>query len=283
MGRYYDDKVSTAGLDPANPLFGPLKSSAEAIDDAESRFYRDRRDMFEELNFGSSVGSADDVEREYARLHKGLNVYEFRDEFDAVNPSRKSGSGTIRYVLATYERTTFASGFADLYVRGEEDDDGYSSFESTNDVLAYNRGAGKVQIDTLYDDVRAFTTGSITFDYFERDEDDDDGESFSPVLVNLGFGEVPRRWRAKGGYTSQDLQVMNIAGDAYESQVRPAIREYRENRRDYEANGGGPLVSDFYEGTPNFPYENFSGEENSYNRPQNLSAGLIDQARGFSS
>ena len=224
--------------------------------------------MFEELNEGGSIGSREDVEEAYARLHVGLNVYEYRSEFIAVNPDRKGLTGGTRYVFVPWELTQFASGMVTLYRSGDISD---------SRILNYQPGQGKVQIDTLYKNVRAFTTGS-TISGYHSDEDLD-----NPVTVHRGFGEVPIRWLKKVGYSAQDLQVMNVAGIAYEEQVRPKITTYDNRRRKYEENGGGPLISDFYEGTPDFPYEGFTGSRNSYNRPQALSAGLIDQARGFPS
>lgn len=288
MGRYYDDKVSVAGLDPANPFFSPIKQAALAINNAEEDFYKDRRDMFKELNDNNSVGNKDRVEAEYARLHTGLEVYDFKSAFDRTNPSRNQGrsSGGLdsyRYVYAPWELTTFEAGFADdVYELGEEDDDGDSQHELAEDVLNYHEGRGKVQIDTLYQDVRAFTTGRTKSGYFEKVDDDDDGDRYDSITVYEGFGEVPLAWKRKGSYSSHDLQVMNAAGTAYEEDVRPKINEYRQRLIDYEANGGGPLVFDFYEGTADFPYEGYTGESTTYNRPKNLSAGLIDQARGFS-
>ena len=77
MGRYYDDFVSLAGLNPANPVYADLISSANNIDRKERQFYKERRKMFKELNDGTEVGSVEDVEKKYANLHGGLNVYEF--------------------------------------------------------------------------------------------------------------------------------------------------------------------------------------------------------------
>ena len=285
MGRYYDDKVSVAGLDPANPFFSPIKQAALAINNAEEDFYEDRRDLFKELNGNNSVGNKDRVEAEYARLHTGLDVYDFKSTFNRANPSRRSGGGNdYRYVYAPWELTTFEAGFADdVYELGEEDDDGDSQYELAEDVLNYHEGRGKVGIDTLYQNVRAFTTSRTKRGYFERVDDDDDGYRYDSITVYEGFGEVPLAWERTGSYSSHDLQVMNAAGTAYEEDVRPKINEYRFRLIDYEANGGGPLVFDFYEGTADFPYEGYTGESTTYNRPRNLSAGLIDQARGFSS
>jgi len=284
MGRYYDDRVSVAGLDPANPFFSPIKQAALAINNAEEDFYEDRRDLFKELNGNNSVGNKDRVEAEYARLHTGLDVYDFKSTFNRANPSRRSGGGNdYRYVYAPWELTTFEAGFADdVYELGEEDDDGDSQYELAEDVLNYHEGRGKVGIDTLYQDVRAFTTGRRKSGYFERVDDDDDGYRYDSITVYEGFGEVPLAWERTGSYSSHDLQVMNAAGTAYEEDVRPKINEYRFRLIDYEANGGGPLVFDFYEGTADFPYEGYTGESTTYNRPRNLSAALIDQARGFS-
>ena len=255
MGRYYDDKVSVAGLDPANPFFSPIKQAADAIDRAEEDFYEDRRDMFKELNDNNSVGNKGRVEAEYARLHTGLDVYDFKSQFNKTNPSRNEGrrsggENVYRYVYAPWELTTFEAGYADdVYELGEEDDDGDALHELATDVLNYHEGRGKVQIDTLYQDVEAFSSGDRVNGYFEKIEDDD-GDFYDPITVFSGFGEVPLAWKRKGSYSSHDLQVMNAAGTAYEEDVRPKINEYRLRLIDYKQNGGGTLVFDFYEGTP---------------------------------
>ena len=283
MGRYYDDKVSTAGLDPANPFFGPIKQSALAINKAETNWYNQRSEMFEELNGGSKPASSAQVEAAYANLHSGLSVYDFKAVFNSVNPSKKSGLGYSRYVYVPWTLTQFDSGFAtDVYVMGAEDDDGDSLPEQVNDVLAYVVGAGKVQIDTLYTNLQAFTSGATKSGYFTLDSDDDDDFQI-PVTVYKGFGEVPHRWNAKSGYSSQKLQVMNAAGTSYNAFVGPKINAHNQNLSSYEASGGGPLVSDFYAGTPDFPYQGFQGSDVSYNKPQNLPTALIKEARGFTS
>jgi hypothetical protein len=285
MGRYYDDFVSTAGLNPANSVYADLISAANNVDRKESQFYKERRKMFKELNNGTEVGSVGDVEDEYADLCD-LDVYDFRSEFNRVAPARKAGSGIFRYVrVVPWESTEFTAGFAVLYKRGEEDDDGDSQFElADEEVLNYNTGAGKVNIDTLYPKVRAFDTKATypSNTYFELDEDADGDDVYESATVFNGFGEVPRRYNAKDGYTSQDLQVMGNAGEAYEELVRPAINEYFRYLGLYEAQGGGPLEFEFYTGTPDFPYQDYIGTRISYNRPAALSPGLIDLARGFS-
>jgi hypothetical protein len=287
MGRYYDDKISDAGLDPANAFFGPLMQAAERIDQAEEDWYERRRDMFKDLNGGNSVGGKGPVEIKYSQLRSGLSVYDFTKTFNDVNPTRRSGSG-IRYVQVPDDGRdenilTFGSPLSnDAYVL-EEDYGGDLNYLVADDVLEYTPRAGDTGIDTLYTNVRAFTSRSQASGYFEVDQDfNSDGYS-STIDVYVGFGEVPLAWNPKSGFSSQQLQVMRAAGSDYDSFVGPVINEYEDFLDKYADSGGGPLEDDFYEGTPDFPYDGFQGSDNSYNRPQNLQAELIKQARGFTS
>ena len=224
MGRYYNDKVNTTALDPANPFFGPIKQSALAINQAETDWYKQRSDMFKELNGGNSAGSPSQVEVKYANLKNGLSVYDFKATFNNVNPSAKASTGSIRYVHVPWVLTTFTDGFATNVLQlGEEDDDGDALYEVADDVLAYPEGAGKAEIDTLYTNLKAFSTYGTKSGYKTYGSGgfyDDDDYLYS-VTVYEGFGELPLRWNAKSGYSSQQLQVMNIAGSSYNSFVGP--------------------------------------------------------------
>ena len=283
MGRYYDDKISTAGLDPANPFFQALENAANAVDRAESDWYKRRRDGFDQLDFGDFNKTDGQVERKYAELVRGLSVYDFKSTFDSVGPSRKDETGVFRFVRNTFDNMGITEGYSsERYVEGEEDDDGNVSYVVADDVLRYHVGRGKGMVDTLYEDLSAFTTSSLSSKNFYRFIDDDEDPGHVRVFdVFRGFGEVPLAWKRKSGYSAQQLQVMNAAGNDYESQVRPTINAYNNTLAQYEGAGGGPLDSEFYTGTPDFPYEGYEGTNTSYNRPQNLERALIKETRGF--
>jgi len=298
MGRYYDDvvKSSLVGLDPANAFYGPLQSAANAVNTAEKNWYRRRRDMFDELDFGDDEKSSDEVEEKYANLKPGLSVYEFKSEFDRVNPQRKSASGSIRYVANTFDLSGITDGYADtsdtpIYEVEDEDEDGNLSFKLAEDprILRYQVGRGKGNIDTLYTDMKAFTSDRGPLDdkdYYvqEYDEEEDETTYVRFRDVFRGFGEVPLAWNRKSDYSDQQLQVMNAAGNDYEDEVRPVIRDYETALQNYRTNGGGDLTEDFYSSpNPDFPYENFQGSDNSYNRPKDLDRDLIKETRGFGS
>ena len=284
MGRYYDDKISLSGLDKLNPFFKPLENAAEAVDRAESDWYERRKDVFDELDFGDFRESANDVERKYSRLVAGLSVYEFKEKFDEVDPTRRPNTDDFRFVHNTFPTSGITDGYAtDIFVE-EEDDDGDTFFVVADNVLNYHRGKGKGSVDTLYDNLSAFRTSSTSDDEFYEFIDDDDPGYFETNNVFKGFGEVPLAWQSKSDYTSQQLQVMNAAGKDYNDQVGPKIEAYNQARANYESAGGGPLESEFYDGgTPDFLYQDFQGTSTSYNRPENLPAVLIKETRGFGS
>jgi len=285
MGRYYDDKVSLAGLDPANPIFGPLRQAAEDIERAEDNFFEQRQQVFAELDFVDDFSrSTSSIEQDYADLIN-VPVYEYKSTFNDVNPSRNTWNGTIRYVEDAFPASGISDGFATIfYVAGEEDDDGDFSFEVATNVLEYQVGRGKGSIDPLYTGLRAFVSTSSAATDFYVDTSDEDGESFSSSgAVKAGFGEVPLAWRAKGQYSSQQLGVMNAAGNAYEEQVRPVINAYDAKLLEYQNNGGGNLDSDFHSSdNPNFAWKDFQGSFKNYNRPGSLPANLVKQTRGLS-
>ena len=286
MGRYYDDKISLAGLDPANPSYQTLINAANAVDRAESNWYERRREGFDQLDFGDFNKSKGDVERKYAELVSGLSVYDFKSTFDRVGPSRKNATGVFRFVHNTFTNQGITDGYStERYEEGEEDDDGNIDYVISSDVLNYHVGRGKGNADTLYDDLKAFRTSSLSSKNFYRFDDDDEDPGFVRVSdVFKGFGEVPIAWKPKSGYSPQQLQVMNAAGTDYNLQVGPVIEQYKNVLDKYNKAGGGPLEFIFYDGgTPDFIYENFQGKNTSYNRPNNLESELIKETRGFGS
>ena len=283
MGRYFDDKISTAGLDPANPFYQALLNAASAVDRAESDWYKRRRDGFNQLDFGDFDKTDGQVERKYAELVSGLSVYDFKSTFNNVGPSRKNATNVFRFVHNTFDNMGITEGYStERYEETEEDEDGNVGYVLATDVLRYHVGRGKGNVDTLYDDLSAFRTSSRSSKDFYAYVDDDEDPGYVPVSdVFKGFGEVPLAWKRKSGYSAQQLQVMNAAGNDYESQVRPTITAYNNTLAQYEGAGGGPLDSEFFTGTPDFPYEGFEGTNTSYNRPQNLEPDLIKETRGF--
>ena len=283
MGRYFDEKISFAGLDPANPLFGPLRQAAEDIDRAESDFFKNRVKAFNQLDFDKFDVDASDVEEKYNNFID-VSVYEYKTTFNNINPPRNLATGTIRYVHDVFPLSGITDGYAtQFYVVVDDDEDGAVYGTATN-VLAYQTGRGKGAIDPLYPGLKAFHTTSKTSTTFYVDVEDEDGGIFKVPFNDVfkGFGEVPYAWQAKGQYSSRQLGVMNAAGNAYEEQVRPFIDTYEAALQAYNNAGGGPLVSDFYfSNDPDFPWKDFQGTNISYNRPDNLPADLIKQTRGL--
>ena len=284
MGRYYDEKISLDGLDPANPLFGPVIQAADQVDKKESEFYRLRRDLFEEMNFGSFNRDAVQVEFNYVAAVPNVSVWNFKNTFNSVNPSSYSGSGQTRIIWDQFDKVDFSSPLADVY-EVEEDDDGDNVFAPASDVHLYTVGRGEPNVDTLFTNLRIFTSnGFINVDppYFEFVDDDDDPGYYPVFSIYEGFGEVPYHWRPKSGFSSQQLQIMNAAGNAFDAIVGPAINDYNSKWNQYMNSGGGNLDEDFYTGgTPNAPWQNFQGSSVSYNRPKDLPSALIKEARGL--
>jgi len=284
MGRYYDEKISLDGLDPANPFFGPVTQAALNVDAQESAFYRSRRDLFNEMDFGNFNRDEVQVEFSYVAAIPTVSVWNFKNTFNSVNPSSYSGGGQTRLVRDSFDNVDFTSPLADVY-EVEEDDDGNNIFFQSSEVHLYTMGRGEPNIDTLFTNLRVFTSNSFTdkfppyFEYVDFDED----PGYYPLFdVYEGFGEVPHHWQPKSGFTSQQLQIMNAAGTAFNAIVGPAINDFQSKYNQYFDSGGGNLDEDFYSGgTPNAPWQNFQGSSVSYNRPQNLPAALIKQARGL--
>jgi len=282
MGRYYDDKVTLAGLDPANPLFGPLRQAAEDIERAEDDFFKNRVEVFNELDFDDFDESASDVEKKYEDLID-IPIYEYKSTFNDINPSRNIATGAIRYVHDVFELTDITDGYATgFFIEIDDDEDG-AVYGVAENVLAYQTGAGKGAIDPLYPGLKAFHTTSTSSTDFYIEVEDEEGAFIAPFNnVFKGFGEIPYAWQAKGQYSSRQLGVMNAAGKAYEAQVRPFINAYDSALQAYNGAGGGPLVSGFYSSNnPDFPWKGFQGTNTSYNRPENLPAELIKQTRGL--
>ena len=243
MGRYYDDKISLDGLDNANANFLALRAAAAAVEQAEIDWYKRRREGFNQLDFGGFNKSESQVEADYASLIPGLSVYEFKDTFEGVNPPRKAATNVFRFVHNTFDNMGITDGYStERYETVDEDDDGNLVYGVADDVLNYHVGRGKGMVDTLYDDLSAFTTSSESSKDFYTFVADDEGSDFVPTFdVFKGFSEVPLAFVAVSGYTSQELQVINAAGNDYDNEVGPVIAEYKRVLQLYIDGGGGDL------------------------------------------
>lgn len=288
MGRYYDEKISLDGLDPANPLFGPVIQAAQNVNDTESQFFVSRKALFNEMNFGSFGASPSQIEAKYESTIPNVSIYNYKSVFDSINPSSNTGSGFPRRIQDNFKNVEFSNRMplADyLYKQDEEeDDDGNYGYFLADDVYEYTMGRGEPNVDTLYPNLRVFTSAARTFtDYYEILEDAEGEEFFSPFInVYVGFAQVPLHWQAKSGFSSNQLQIMYAAGLGYNAFVGPAINDFNSKFSQYINNGGGNLDDDFYDGgTPTAPWQDFQGTSVSYNRPKNLPPELIKETRGL--
>ena len=241
MGRYFDDKISLVDLDDANPSFLSLQAAAAAVEQAEIDWYKRRKDVFNELDFGDFNKTEEQIEDDYATLVSGLSVYEFKDKFDDLEVDRKTDTQEFRLVHNTFPTSNITDGYSTEIFVEEEDEDGDTGFVVADNVLSYHIGRGKGAVDTLYDDLAAFSTSSRSDAEFYEFIDGDDPGYFVVDNVFKGFGEVPLAWEAVPGYTDQQLQVMNAAGNDYDSEVGPAIAEYEAALASYIDGGGGNL------------------------------------------
>lgn len=300
MGRYPTVNDEGEYLDPRNAFYKTLLTAIDDLKDAEDKWYKRRRDIFNEYDFGDFNESDGDVEKKYDQFC-GADPWNYQSRFNSINPDRLPSTGVFRLVQNTFDLSEINSGFkSDIFVLNGEDDDGdycggdrYVAPENRKSddgdcdddpaprVLNYEVGRGKARVDCLYFNLAAFkdrgTKSSLR--YYESTGDDDD--PFEEVDVFTRFGETPFRYRAKDGYGQQALSAMDAAGDDYEVQVRPYIDDYEDALDNYRTEGGGELDFDYLGGTLDRPWDGFDGDETSYNRPPKLPTKLIRQVRSI--
>ena len=301
MGRYPTVNDEGEYLDPRNAFYKPLLNAIDDLKDAEDKWYKRRRDVFNEYDFGDFNESDGDVEKKYDQFC-GDDPWNYKSRFDNIDPSRPSGGG-YRLVQNQFPTSNISDGYAtNIFVVNGEDDDGdpcggdrYVAPENRKSddgdcddspaprVLRYQEGRGKGSVDCLYFNLAAFkdkgTKSSLR--YYESTGDDDD--PFEEVDVFTRFGEIPYAWNAKDGYGQQALSALKAAGDDYEDQVRPYLDDYKDALENYRTAGGGDLESffDYLGGTLDRPWDGFDGDETSYNRPPKLPSKLIRQVRSI--
>ena len=296
MGRYPRIDPDKEYLDPRNPFYQVVIDASKALDKAEDRWYKRRRDVFNQYDFGDFNESASDVEAKYDRFC-GDDPWNYKKRFERINPSRPTGDD-YRLVQDQFSLSEIEDGFANnIFVENGEDDDGdpcdgerYVLPQNRKDddcdddpaprVLRYHEGRGKASIDCLYFNLKAFKnkktkTGTR---YYEETGDEDD--PFDRVDVYTRFGETPYAWLSKDGWGQQALSAMNAAGIDYEDQVRPYINDYEDALDDYRNKGGGNLDFDYLDGTITEPWNGFDGDDVDYNRPGSLPGKLVRQVRG---
>lgn len=302
MARYPTVRDTNKLLDPSNPNYGLLLAAITNLSNKEDDFYENRRRVFDQYDFGGFDESVEQVEAKYD-TEIGDEPWNYKDDFDDIDPDRQNGGGAKRLVQYTFDLSGITAGFADstLVVENGEDDDGdycgnekYVIPENRKDddcdsdpalrVLDYETGRGKGQIDCLYKGLAAFKDNDdqVSTNYYVQGEDDDDGdEVFEEQAVFRGFGEIPFAWKEKDGYTKRQLSSMNAAGAKYEELVRPAITQYQNALTAYgEYNGGDLGYEEHLSTDTEFPWEGLVGNQITYNRPEDLPGTLVRQARG---
>lgn len=191
MGRYFDDKISLVDLDDANPSFLSLQAAAAAVEQAEIDWYKRRKDVFNELDFGDFNKTEEQIEDDYATLVSGLSVYEFKDKFDDLEADRKTASDEFRLVHNTFPTSNITDGYSTEIFVEEEDEDGDTGFVVADNVLSYHIGRGKGAVDTLYDDLAAFSTSSRSdAEFYEFIDGDDPGYFVADNVFKIGRAHV---------------------------------------------------------------------------------------------
>jgi len=304
MARYPTTSGDAGYLDPRNPFFQKLRDSITELKSAERDWYQHRLEFFQELNaeYGGLSKTADEVERDYDN-DIGNQPWEYLSTFNRVNDGRRSGSG-VRLVQDRYsvdlglpinpivlvangtdEEGDPCGGSSHVLPEDRSSNDDSCDPDPLPNVLDYVPGAGAPGIDCLYTNLAAFQTNTTIFGVYvvEGEEDDDGDPTFDLVEVFTGFGEVPFAWKQVSGYTKRQLSSMKAAGESYNERVKPKIDAYNSAKTDFDNVSGGRLNFDYIGGTIDFPWQNFTGSNVSYNRPQKGGGGfskIVNEARG---
>jgi len=293
MGRYPTFEDQGDVLDPRNPVYERLLEKVKDLKDAEDDWYRLRRDVFDEYDFGNFGDSISEVEERYDRI-VGDEPWNYTRDFNRIDPDKKSSTGQFRPVSNTFELSEISDGYrTDVFVKDRYDDENFVRPEDRRGifgdpepaprVLAYEVGRGKGRIDLLYPNLIAFKDKDIDkgdesdTTYYVYDEDD---EMYVKLKVFAGFSDRPYRYDEEDGFSEQVLSSMHAAGLSWDDKVRPALNAYRDALDDYRDNGGGDLDFDFLGGTLDRPWDGYEGKKVSYNKPEPLPNQLVRQARG---
>ena len=282
-------------LPPSNPQSANFQAAIDALVKAEDKFYDNRIDVFNELDFGNFTHTRDEVEAKYENLFNSkLGPWEYQAEFESEAPSRKEGDTHLvpsptpgggfteepsyRFVKNSFAKSGISSGYVETIFPWTIKRYGSSASE---EVLAYHFNRGKVSIDPLYGGLKAFKSAGSELSGYTYSA----GLFTGPLQVWDGFGQVPEAWQGTANYNSRQLGVMKAAGDVYEDMVRGKINSYITALNAYNAEAGGDddfdLIDDTFTGVGDRPWDGFVGSNVSYNRPNDLPRQFVREVRGI--
>jgi hypothetical protein len=274
MARY--PLVNPATIVLTNPSAGGLLTAITAVQDAEDRFYRERRNLVNSYPMKTRDISASEIEALYD-AHLGNEPWRYRNRFN------NSGS-TLR--TGTYGNSgggfLGGSSHAEHWVDNWGDTPASGTYpEIRNNAFLFDeeRGAAWVDLIVKFGYNNGFSrrgssrTSSVT-------SGAGDGASTTYYTIYEGFGVEPIAYNGRGGLSGFEAHMLKLVGDAYEDTVRSALNSYSGNLNDYQNGNGSPVQAGFDSNSVAQPWEGFTGTAGGYNRPNELVADLVRETRG---
>lgn len=273
MARY--PVVNTATIVLTNPNAGGLLLAVQALQDAEDRFYRQRRNLVNSYPMKTRDITVSEIEALYD-THLGNEPWRYRSRFNSSNSTLRTGS---------YDNTGsgfFGSSHSEHWVElwgATPTDSPYPTIRNDTFLFDEERGAawvdliGKFGYNNGFDRrggsrSASWTTGA------------GDGEMTTYYSVYQGFGVEPIAYNGRNGLSGFEAHMLKLVGDAYEDTVRTELDDYRGRLNDYQNSNGSPATATFTPTSVAQPWSGFTGTVGGYNRPGELVAELVHETRG---
>jgi hypothetical protein len=281
MARY--PLVSTATIVLTNPAAGPLLTAREALENAETSFYRSRRNLVNSYPMKTRDITTEEIESLYD-TYLGAEPWRYRNRFNNSNSTLKTGSygntGDGFFTSETH-REFYVEPWGDTPTGTYPITVGGGFSGSSAFLYDGERGAAWVDLIVQYGYNNGFSrrggtrTGSQT-------SGAGDGATTTVYTVYEGFGELPVAYNGRGGLSDFEAHMLKLVGDAYEDEVRSALNNYTNSLNSYQGSNGSPTEAGFDSNNVAQPWEGFTGVEGAYNRPERLNADLVRETRGTS-
>jgi len=263
MARY--PVVSPATLILTNPGTGPLLTAIQELQQAENNFYNGRRNLVNSYPMKTSDITTSQIEALYDQ-YLGSEPWRYRARFDASGSTLKTGTDA--------ETAYWVENWGDPPTGGTYPVTRYSAF-----LFDPERGAswvdliGKFGYNNGFNRRGSTSSGSVT-------SGAGDGASTTYYTINEGFGVEPIAYNGRGGLSGFEAHMLKLVGDDYEDTVRPTLNTYNNRLNTYRNGNGTPTQATFSGNSATNAWEGYTGSSRGYNRPNELSAGLVRETRG---
>jgi len=277
MARY---PVAASGtLDLTFKDVGDLIRARKELQDAETKFYEDRRDLVNTYPGKKKDITASEIEQAYDTL-VGKEPWNYLAKFTASGSSLKTGSyvpgSASTYWVANYPGT------ADNSVEGQYPEifEGNYFEVDVNGPWRYDRNLGAEWIDLIV------SQGGYNTGFMDRGGINTWTRTYlygGEIQYSEAIGEIPYAYNANGGITSFEAHMLKLVGEAWNAACNTQLQAYKSGVLAYQAAYGAGSAFEYASSAVAGIWNGYTqtGGAAKFNRPGTLSSKLVNMARGL--